>query len=119
MLTIPPFSIFVSVQEIHPYLQAAVIELEVLHGELFVGFVVLVAAEGFHEEDSLDEGCKHRDDLLLILYSRDMEAVFRGRKVKGAAFDNLSVTKMNYHPMLHHPGAFLSQITRTHCSSSL
>ncbi len=73
-----------SVEEIYPYFQAGVIELKVLHGELFVGFVVLVA---------LDEGGEHRDDLLVILEGCDVEAVFGGGKIEGAALDNLPSRK--------------------------
>jgi hypothetical protein len=99
-----------SIQEIHPYFQSGVIELEVLHGELFVRFVVLVTAEGFHEEDGLDEGGEHRDDVLVILEGCHVEAVFGGGEIECAALDNLSVPKMNNHPMLHHPGTLPSQI---------
>ena len=88
-----------SVEEIHPYFQTGVIEFEVLHGELFVRFVILVAAEVFHEEDGLDEGGEHRDDVLVIFESCDVEAVFGGGEIECAALDNLSVPKMNYHPI--------------------
>jgi hypothetical protein len=99
-----------SVEEIHPYFQTGVIEFEVLHGELFVRFVILVAAEVFHEEDGLDEGGEHRDDVLVIFESCDVEAVFGGGEIECAALDNLSVPKMNNHPMLYHPGALPSQV---------
>jgi hypothetical protein len=78
-----------SVVEIHPYLQAGVIKLKVVHRELFVRFVVLVALEGLHEEDGLDEGGEHRDDLLVILKSCHVEAVFGWDEIEGTSLDNL------------------------------
>jgi hypothetical protein len=73
-------------------------------------FMVLVALEGFDEEDGFDQRGEHRDDLLLILYGCDVEAVFGRSEIEGAAFDNLSVSKMNNHSMLHHSGTFSSQL---------
>ena len=82
-------------------------------------FMVLVTLKGFDEEDGLDKGGEHRDDLLLILEGCDMEAVFGWAEIESAALDNLSVPKMNNHPMLYHSGALLSQTTRIQSSSSL
>ena len=46
----------------------------------------------------------------MIVEGRDVEAVFGGREIECAALDNLSIRKMNNHPMLHHPGALPSQV---------
>ena len=76
-----------------------------------MSFVMLVAPEGFDQEYGLDEGGEHCDHLPVIVEGRDVEALFGGREIECAALDNLSIPKMNNHPMLHHPGTLRSQVT--------